>query len=189
MVEDSLVVKLLAFVLPLGLDSFALAAALGTRRPGAGQRWRVAMLFVVFEAGMPLVGLAVGAPLARLVGSAAEYVAAAVLVAVGGWMVFSDDDDEDEAAGRLLTARGLAVLALGLSISLDELAIGFTLGLVQLPLTPVVIAIAVQALVASQVGLALGAWIGAVWREWTQRLAGLMLAVLGAVLIGQRLLG
>ena len=32
-------------------------------------------------------------------------------------------------------ARGLAVLALGLSISIDELAIGFSVGRLRLPLT------------------------------------------------------
>jgi hypothetical protein len=55
------VLKLLAFVLPLGVESFATAAALGTRR----QRWRLSLLFVAFEGGMPLIGLAIGAPQQR----------------------------------------------------------------------------------------------------------------------------
>lgn len=181
--------KLVAFVLPLGLDSFAIAAALGTQRLSSAQRWRLSALFIVFEAGMPLIGLAIGAPLAHAIGAAAEYVAAAVLVAVGAWMFFSDEDGEEQAAGRLPSARGAAMLAVGLSISLDEFAIGFTLGLAHLPVTAVIIAIGLQALVASQLGLALGASIGEVWRERAERLAGVMLAVLGVGLIGQRLLG
>jgi putative Mn2+ efflux pump MntP len=182
------VLKLLAFVLPLGLDSFAIAAALGTRRASAAQRWRVSALFVGFEAAMPLVGLAAGVPVARLAGTLAEYIAAAALIAVGIWMIFSGDSDED-AAARMLATRGLAAVVLGLSISLDELAIGFTLGLAHLPVVPVIIAIAVQALIASQAGLALGSRIGEKWRERAERLAGIMLAVLGLVLIARRLLG
>lgn len=186
--ERGRVLKLFAFMLPLGLDSFAIAAAVGTRRPTAAQRRRVSALFVGFEAGMPLVGLAAGAPLAHLAGPAAEYVAAAGLVAVGAWMIFSDDEGEDDAAARLLASRGLAMVALGLSISLDELAIGIALGLVHLPVIPVIVAIAVQALVASQLRLSLGSRIGEKWRERAERVAGIMLGVLGLVLIGQRLL-
>ena len=79
--------KLLAFVLPLGLDSFAVAVAIGARGLTSAQRWRLSGLFVAFEAGMPLIGLAIGDPVAHAIGSAAEYVAAAVLVAVG-WPVY-----------------------------------------------------------------------------------------------------
>jgi manganese efflux pump family protein len=86
------------------------------------------------------------------IGSVAEYVAAAALVAAAAWMILSDDDDEEEAAGRLLTATGWTVIALGLSIRLDELAIGFTLGLAQLPAIPVIVALGVQALIAAQLG-------------------------------------
>ena len=96
------VLTLLAFVLPLGLDSFAVSAALGANRPTAGQRWRLSALFVVFEAGMPLLGLAIGAPVAHLIGDAADYVAAGVLVAVGLWMLLSNDEGEEQAAGRIL---------------------------------------------------------------------------------------
>jgi putative Mn2+ efflux pump MntP len=51
------VLKLLAFVLPLGLDSFAVAAAIGATQPvTTQQRLRISVIFVAFEAGMPLIG-------------------------------------------------------------------------------------------------------------------------------------
>jgi putative Mn2+ efflux pump MntP len=172
------VLAVLAFVLPLGLDAFAVSAALGARRPNRAQRWRLSGFFVLCEAGAPLVGLAIGAPVARLVGAAADYLAAAALVGTGLWLLLESDDDE-RLADRVLAASGWAVLTLGLAISLDELAIGFSLGLVGLPVSSVIIAIAVQTLIASQLGLALGARIGEVWRERAQQLAGLMLIILG----------
>lgn len=83
-----LVLKLIAFVLPLGLDSFAVAAAIGaTGTPDTRTRWRISALFVVFEAGMPLIGLAIGAPLDRVTGPTADYVAAAAVIAIGAWML------------------------------------------------------------------------------------------------------
>jgi manganese efflux pump family protein len=181
------VLTLLAFVLPLGLDSFAVSAALGARRPTPAQRWRLSALFVAFEAGMPLLGLVLGAPLAHLIGEAADYLAAAVLVAVGVWMLVADEESEEQAAGRILTAHGWAVVGIGISISLDELAIGFTLGLAHLPIVAVIIAIAVQALVASQLGLALGSRIGETWRERAEQAAAVMLILLGLAIAGLRL--
>jgi putative Mn2+ efflux pump MntP len=174
------VLALLAFVLPLGFDSFAVAAALGAGRPGRAQQWRLSAIFVLFEAGMPLIGLALGAPAARLVGSAAEYIAAALLIGLGVWMLVSDRDDAED---RWFSARGWAAIGLGVSISLDELAIGFTLGLVHLPVVAVIVAIAVQTLVVCQLGLRLGARIGAIWRERAERAAGVMLILLGVGLV------
>ena len=62
--------RLIALVLPLGLDTFAVAAALGAL--GVQQRLTVSALFTAFEAGMPLIGLALGAPLGHAIGGAAD---------------------------------------------------------------------------------------------------------------------
>ena len=65
--------KLLAFTLPLCLDTFAVAfAVLGEMRLTRAQRIRVIVLLIAFEAGMPLVGMALGAPLTHLVSAPAH---------------------------------------------------------------------------------------------------------------------
>lgn len=176
--------KVLAFVLPLGLDSFTVAAALGAARPmTAGERLRVSALFMLFEGGMPLIGLGLGATIARRAGAIAGYLAAAALIGLGGWMLLSGDSDaEEDKASRLASVRGLAVIGLGISISLDELAIGFSLGLARLPAVPVIIAIAVQAFLAAQLGLHLGARITERLRERAEQTAAVALIALGVVL-------
>ena len=180
--------KLLAFVLPLGLDSFAVAAALGASQVStAWQRLRISLVFVIFEGGMPLIGLALGNALARGIGHIADYLAAAAVIGIGVWML-ADDTDEEDKASRIMTSRGLALVGLGISISLDELAIGFSIGLVRLPVSAVVAAIALQAFVAAQLGLALGAKIAERWRERAERAAGIALILLGAYLIAQQLI-
>lgn len=178
-------IRLLAFVLPLGLDSFAVAAALGAAAPtGFALRLRISAIFVAFEAGMPLIGLALGSGLARVIGDWAGYLAGAAVIGTGIWMLVSKEDEE--AAAGLASTRGLAVIALGISISMDEFAIGFTLGLVRLPVVPVIVAIAVLALVASQLGLALGAVIGEHFRERAEQAAAVALILLGCYLIAER---
>jgi manganese efflux pump family protein len=182
--------KVVAFVLPLGLDSFAIAAALGATGAIHGRgRWRILAVFVAFEAGMPLVGLGLGAPLAHAIGSVADYLAAVAVIALGSWMLLhGDDPDEERNAGGLVTARGAALIGLGVSISLDELAIGFSVGLARLPAAPVIVAIGIQAFVAAQLGLLLGSRIGARYSEVAERLAAVALIILGVFLVLERLL-
>jgi putative Mn2+ efflux pump MntP len=67
--------KLLAFTLPLCLDTFAVSfAVLGEMRLTRAQRIRVIVLLIAFEAGMPLAGMALGAPLTHLVSRPSHLV-------------------------------------------------------------------------------------------------------------------
>ena len=182
-----MVAKLVALVFPLGLDTFAVAAALGASGVSGQRRLRVSLLFTVFEAGMPLIGLALGAPLGRALGDTADYVAIAVLLSFGLYTLLSRNDD-DERLSRLIQLRGPGAILLGLSISLDELAIGFTLGLLRLPAAIVIVLIAVQTFVVTQLGLRLGHRLSEGLREGTQRFAGLALVILALVLLAENLL-
>ncbi len=136
-----------------------------------------------FEMAMPVVGLLVGHALGHLVGDAADYVAIAVLALLGAWMLLHEEEDEGETVDRIAAGNGLVLLALGISISLDELAIGFTIGLLHLPFWLAIILIGAQAFLFAQLGLRLGAHLNEALRERAEQLAGLALLGL-AVLIG-----
>ncbi|MGB9185332.1 MAG: manganese efflux pump [Solirubrobacteraceae bacterium] len=181
-----MIVKLIALVLPLGLDTFAVAAALGVAGLDPRRRLRVSLLMAGFEAGMPLVGLALGVPLGHVVGSAADYIAIGVLLAFGLYTLLARDHDEEDI-GKLASATGWGAIALGVSISLDELAIGFTLGLLHLPAAVAIILIGAQAFGLSQLGLRLGARLGSELREGAERLAGLALTALGLGLLIEKI--
>lgn len=182
---------LIGLVVPLGLDTFAIAAALGMSGLTRRDRLRVTALFTAFEMGMPVVGIVLGAVAGNVVGKAADYVAIVILIGLGVFMLWPrpDERDESERVGLLARTRGLAAIGLGISISLDELAIGFTLGLLRFPVVLVIVLIGIQTLIVTQAGLRLGSRIGEAVRERAEQLAGVVLAALGVVLLGQRLLG
>ena len=147
---------------------------------------RVSLLFAGFEAAMPLVGVALGVPLGHAIGSVADYLAAALITALGIYMLLAENDEQDRALS--LTQRGLfGAVALGVSISLDELAIGFSAGLLRLPILAMVIAIAAQAFIVTQIGVPLGGRAGEGMREATEKLAGLALIALGVILLSTQL--
>jgi putative Mn2+ efflux pump MntP len=180
--------KLGALVLPLSLDTFAVAAALGAVGVSPGRRLRISLLFTAFEAGMPLIGLGLGAPLGHVIGSAADYLAIGVLLAFGLYTLRSSNAGEEERIAELTQMHGVGALLVGIGISLDELAIGFTLGLLRLPAALVVVLIALQAFIITQLGLRLGNRLSERLRERAERLAGIALTTLGLVLLGEKLL-
>lgn len=176
--------KTIVLVLPLGLDTFAVAAALGIAGASGRERLRTSLLFAAFEGAMPLIGLALGRALGTAIAGAAEYLAVGVLGAVALHMLFADDEP---SLARIDRRGARASILLGLSISLDELAIGFTLGLLRLPIVPVIALIAAQAFVLTQVGMRLGGRVGERAREGAERVAGIVLALVATALLISKL--
>jgi putative Mn2+ efflux pump MntP len=179
------VLRLVALVVPLGLDTFAVSAALGIAGLPSDRRLRVSAVFTAYEVAMPLAGVIAGATAGRLLGGVAEYVAIGGLAAVGIYMLLVTDPD----AALLTRSRGTALVGLGLSLSIDELAIGFSFGLLGVPVVAAVALIGVQAFVLSQVGLRLGDRVGQRFREGAERLAAGVLIALAAALLLLRLAG
>lgn len=179
--------RLLLFILPLGLDTFAVSAALGLQGLPNRNRMRVSLILTGFEMGMPVVGLFLGRGLGLAVGGVAEYIAAAALIGVGTYILCADEEGEGAKVAGLSTRSGLAMVGLGIGVSIDELAMGITIGLLHLPLIPAVVLIGVQAFLLAQLGLRLGARLGEAAREWAERLAGIALIGLGALILVEQL--
>lgn len=184
--------RLFLFILPLGLDTFALSLALGVQPLPLARRVRLALWFACFEAVMPAVGLLLGLPLGTTLGAWGAYLAGALLVLVGLWMVreaMDDDDDEAEKLGTLGQGLRWGLVGLGFSVSLDELAVGFSFGVLGLPLGLGLALIGGQALCVSLLGQALGSRFGAELGERAELVAGVLLVVLGLALIVTRAVG
>jgi putative Mn2+ efflux pump MntP len=176
-------------LLPLALDTFALAAALGMAGLERRDRLRVTLVFTAFEAGMPIAGMLIGRAAGSFLGAWAGYGGIVFLFLAGALLLRPHQDERDEGGRlRLLAhARGFAVLDLGLSVSVDELTIGLSAGLLDLSIGFTVIWIAIQAFAAAQVGLRLGARLGEEVRERVEWVAGVALIVVALVLLVLRL--
>ena len=176
-------------ILPLALDTFALAAGLGMAGIPRERRLRTSLVLAAFEGGMPIVGFLVGGALGNVLGSFAGWTAIAFLVIAGAAMLRPGEEEAEQRRLRLLArAQGFAIVDLGLAISLDELAVGFSLGLLGIPLPLAVVWIAVQAFLAAQLGLRLGSRIGEELRERSETLAGIGLLVMAGVLLVLKLI-
>src|SRR5438067_7345681 len=102
-----------------------MAAALGSVGVSSAGRLRISVLFTAFEAGMPLIGLGLGAPLGHAIGSTADYLAIGVLLPFRLYTLVSSPEGDEQRVAQLTQPHGFGALLLGISISLDHLAIGF----------------------------------------------------------------
>jgi putative Mn2+ efflux pump MntP len=180
--------KIAAFVFPLGLDTLALAIALGLRgfRP-----WRPALIFSVFEGVMPLFGIGLARLVSRRFETSAVVTGGIILVSLGIHSVREAFRGEKEKELERISFSSLrSFLPAGLAISTDELAIGFPLGASKLPIPVVLITIVCQTLLLASLGVIAGNRVRAGLAQNASRYAGIsagiVFALVGLWLIVER---
>lgn len=166
-------------VLPLGLDTFAVSAALGVAGLPKQQRLKISLLLSGFEMAMPVIGL--------LVGRTLGHVAAAALFALGAWMLVSDEQDEAGEGRRPICQQRPRV---GRPRSQHQPRRAGD-GLHDRPASPLnrlgCDSDRRQAFLVAQLGLRLGARLGEAARETAEKIAGLALIGLGVLVLVEQL--
>lgn len=182
--------KMLVFVLSLGIDTLFISISLGAIKIKG--KWKIAAVFVCAEAIMPLIGLLAGKGAGKLIGHWASVIGGVLLIGVAIWLIFfeDEDEDEDEEEEKLeLNLFGWALILTALSISLDELAVGFSIGLVGVPVALTIVLIALQSFLFTFLGLTFGSKIKSYMGEWSEKMAGIVLGMLGVWILIESLMG
>jgi putative Mn2+ efflux pump MntP len=203
------------FLLPLGLDTLGVSLGLGIKGHSAlpdkdGARspvvplWlRSAVLFALAESLMPLVGLAIGYTISILISGIMNMIGALLLIGVGGWELYEElfERYTKRYAAPPIKKRAppprfswRQQLLLALSVSLDELAVGFSFGAFTArlgkgaPVSPLVLCAytGIQGLLMAVIGIAAGRtlrrrlhWL----QEWSEVISGALLIGLGIWLL------
>jgi len=169
-------VLVLGFV--LSLDNFRVSIALGTVPFGLRRAMQVALVFGLWDAIMPLIGLLVGRKIGDEVGDVAELVGALALGAYGLYLVISAlRNPEPEELDH-----PWALFGIPFTLSLDNLFAGASLGL--LGLAPWFSAAIFGAMTAvlSLVGLQVGRAAAHLVRIRSDLLAGITLIIAAVAL-------
>ena len=174
-------IALLLAAVALGLSNLAAAIGIGISGVDAAMRLRVALVFGLFEAGMPLVGIVIGHAVAEEVsGLAVRWLAGGLLAAVGCFEVigYFRSGPEDPPAGGW---SGWRLIVSGLVLSVDNLAVGFALGAYDVPLIAAAVAIGLVSAAMSLAGLELGAKLGLALGHRAALAGGLILILIGTL--------
>lgn len=171
----------IALVLALGTDTLVMSISIGVLQPNT--KYKIALVFALAEGLMPTIGLLIGRVAGVWTGYLGRFVGGSLLLAVSVWFVFFDDDADGSMAKFGPNLAGWALLFTALSISLDELAVGFSIGLIGVPIVLTLFLIVVQALFFTCIGIAFGRRIKSFAGEWVEKAAGIVLGLLGLWLI------
>jgi putative Mn2+ efflux pump MntP len=191
------VIALLFAAVAVGLSNLAASVGIGVTGVTARTRLQVVLVFGVFEAGMPIVGLLIGQRIASDLGQAVRWPGAILLMLVGGsGLVRSLRESRKGAAGVPGESRHPEqppagrpprlgrLLVSGFVLSLDNLVVGFALGTYQVSILTGAILIGAVSVIMSLAGLELGGLLGRWAGQRGEQLSGLILILVGAAIAG-----
>jgi putative Mn2+ efflux pump MntP len=178
-------IALLLVAASVGLSNFAAAIGIGVAGVDARLRLRVGLVFGLFEAGMPIVGLLIGQRVAADLGHAARWLGAALLIAVGGYSIIKSiraGAGGTGGAGPSVVGTPARLLLSGLALSLDNLVVGFALGTYRVNILTGAAVFGGVSVVLALAGLELGAKIGRRAGNRGEQIGGAILISVGVAI-------
>lgn len=146
-------VTLLLLGFALSLDSFRASLGLGALKLSRLRQLQIVIAFGVCDATAPLIGLLIGKSLLEFIGTWVAHLGPLLLCAYGVYVIYIAQRYAGREAGD---ADRWMVLGLPMSLSLDNLVAGTTLGMIGFPLLISVTIIGAMSALLSFVGLMLG---------------------------------
>ncbi|MBM4024277.1 MAG: manganese efflux pump [Planctomycetes bacterium] len=174
------ILTILFIAVGLAMDAFAVSVVTGSLYKDCKRchALRMALFFGGFQALMPIVGYLAGLGLMEYISAYDHWIAFGLLLFVGGKMIY--ESFRIEAAERNRDPSNLFVLlALSLATSIDALAVGITLSLLQTPILLAVTTIGLITFGLSYSGVYLGKRFGHFFESKIEIVGGLILIAIG----------
>jgi manganese efflux pump family protein len=181
---------ILALSVGLAMDATAVSAARGMAVPRVRPRHvaLVALFFGGFQALMPVVGWLVGSRIGPLVEAWDHWIAFVLLAGIGAKMLWESRESKAASPRSDDDLFGLRVmLLLAVATSIDALAVGVTLPMLDAPFGLSIATIGITTAILSAVGLFVGRRAGAMFGRRLDALGGLLLIGIGAMILVEHL--
>ncbi len=187
------ILSIILIAIGLAMDCFAVSVSKGLAtscvvRPGEQHCARfspkavlMAVLFGVFQGGMPLIGYFAGTLFADFFSKFSPWIALGLLVFIGGKMIYDVfHGDEDGCCNEKTDKLDMKeVLTLAVATSIDALAVGISFAFLQVEILKAMSVIGVITFVLSAVGVAVGNMFGAKYEKNATLAGGIILILIG----------
>lgn len=150
---------LLGIAVALAMDAFAVAIATGVtlKNVSLRQSFRLSWHFGLFQAMMPILGWFFGSSIGRYVENYGHWLAFVLLFLVGGNMIREAFEiEEEEISAKKDATKGITLVILSVATSIDALAVGLSLSLLDVSIIFPAIVIGIVAGLFTIAGLHLG---------------------------------
>ncbi|MEX2485408.1 MAG: manganese efflux pump [Brumimicrobium sp.] len=163
----------------IGSNNLAVSFALGALKTKKYHS-RIIIVFGIFEFFIPLIGLLIGRYFTSIIDDYAYIVGTIVLISLGLITIgssFIKRDNTLKLSQQITSYKGIISLAMGLS--LDNLIVGFSMGLRNVEPFLLAGVIATFSVVFAFVGLKTGKYLSKNFQTITKISAGILLVLLG----------
>lgn len=179
MADDILII--LPIALALSADCFAVSVsrAISIGTVSRFQVFQVAILFGSFQALMPFVGWLAGIRILQLISEYDHWFAFGMLAFVGSRMIWQSINDKSGKNAHINWGKVIALLVLSLATSLDALAVGFSIGFLDVGIVFSCIVIGAVAFAITISGFLLGMKLGGLSGKRAEIVGGAIILVIG----------
>ena len=181
------------FLIAIGLamDCFAVSLGVGTAGTAVGLRptFRLFFHFGLFQGGMTLLGWLAGKTVVTYIASVDHWVAFGLLVFVGVRMILGGLRKEGEQPAIPDPSRGMTLVILSIATSIDALAVGLSLALLDVNVFWSALLIGGVSALLSLVGLLLGNQLGMRFGKSMEVLGGIILIGIGLRVLITHIIG
>ena len=172
-------IEVLFLAVALSMDAFAVSIGLGSKKKTTVLALSInaGVYFGLFQALMPLLGYLGGKGVVGWIEDYAHFVAFLLLVLVGGKMIYESFSEGIEEDISKITHRVMLMLAVATSI--DAMAAGFSLTLLDVNPFLACVIIGLTTFVFSWVGVYIGAKSGTWLESRAELFGGIVLILIG----------
>ena len=162
------------------MDAFAVCLGAGAQEETTGPRptFRLAFHFGLFQFLMPVLGWFAGATIERYIFAYDHWIAFGLLAFVGGRMIRTGFGTEEEIS-KNDPSRGWNMVLLSVAVSIDALAIGLSLAMVNVNIWYPAVVIGIVTGLVSLLGLRIGNGLGRKFGKRMEVIGGIVLILIG----------
>jgi putative Mn2+ efflux pump MntP len=184
------ILVVLGMAAALAMDCFAVAMgmACGSDRLTARQTLRLAFHFGLFQFIMPILGWFAGENIIRTIRGVDHWAAFGLLAFVGGKMIRESFKEEKDPSTRPADrTSGFPLLVLSVATSIDALAVGLSLAVLQINIIYPAALIGVVSFALTVLGSKLGPVVGRIIGQRAELAGGLILIGIGVKILAEHL--
>jgi putative Mn2+ efflux pump MntP len=164
----------------LAMDAFSVSISAGIviGTPGPRHFFRLAFHFGLFQFMMPIIGYGGGIYLEKYIKSFAHWIAFGLLLFIGLKMLWEAIGDNEENTQRD-PSKGINLIMLSIATSIDALAVGFSMGILNKPILLPSIIIGITCCLFSIIGIMIGTKARKIIGQRAEIIGGITLIIIG----------
>lgn len=183
---DLLSVVLIAIALAMDAFSVSISAGMIIKNPDLRHYFRLSFHFGLFQFMMPVIGYLAGAYIENYIKDYDHWIAFGLLLFIGIKMIMESFSKKEKDESRKDPSKGLRLIVLAIATSIDALAVGLSIGVLNRPIVLPSIIIGIVCSLFSVIGITIGKKLSQANKK-AEIIGGILLIIIGIKILTEHL--